>query len=134
MPHSPSSFWRCVFWTKGIYNYLASVSMFFLDDWLRAMWDVPPGDPVYRTMFLALCFSFGMGYSTVSRDLTKNHAVIRMGILGQLAVFGVTTWAVFLSSTPLPKIYLGPALIDLAYALAFIKFLLQYPKTAWTAW
>ena len=134
MSYCDSRCWRTVFKAKGLYNYGASLSMLFLDDWLRAMLHGPPADPAYRTMFLALCFAFGMGYSTVSRDLTKNHAVIRMGIFGQLAVFAVTTWAVFLARFPLPLIYLLPAVIDLVFAIAFLVFLWKYPKTIWTQW
>lgn len=130
--------WRTLFKVKGIYNYAASVGMFFIDDWLRARFSdpqsIPPADPVYRTMFLALCFAFGMGYCTVSRDLTKNHAVIRMGILGQLAVFAVTTWGVFLAKPSLPSLYMAPAAVDLAFAIAFLVFLWKYPKSNWTQW
>ena len=129
-----SAFWRNIFRIKGLYNYLASVSMLFLDDPLREWWNAPSADPVYRTMFLALCFAFGLGYSTVSRDLTQNHAVIRMGIFGQISVFAVTTWAVFLSASPLPPFYMFPAMIDLIFAIAFLVFLWKYPKTVWTQW
>jgi hypothetical protein len=81
-------------------------------------------------MFFALCFAFGLGYLQVSRDLRKNHAVIMMGILGQISVFAVTTFLIVRGDPCLPSLYLVPALVDLGFAVAFTLFLWRYPASA----
>jgi len=129
MPANRYELWRNVFRVKGIYNCVASLGLLLCDDRIRAYLGAEPGDPVYRTMFLALCFAFGLGYSAVSRDLTKNHAVVGMGILGQLSVFVVTSWAISCKQPGLPVLYLLPAIVDLVFAAAFLMFAWQYPKS-----
>lgn len=121
-------FWRRVFRVKGLWNCAASVGFLLWDDALRDLLHVPHPDPVYRAMFLSLAFTFGLGYWWVSRDLDKNHGIVRMGILGQLAVFVVLAYAVGFAPQRLPWILFVPGVIDALFAVAFMIFLWQYPR------
>jgi hypothetical protein len=94
-----------------------------LRDWLHT----PRPDPVYRALFLALAFVFGLGYWWVGRDPCRNRDIIRMGVLGQLSVFTVLMYAVVFTSRPMPEPFLMPGLVDLVFALAFLVFLRNYP-------
>jgi hypothetical protein len=118
-----SVFWRVVFRVKAAWNCVGSVGFFLWDDTLRDGLHMPHPDPVYRAMFLALAFVFGLGYWWVGGDLSKNHAIIRMGVLGQLSVFVVLVYAVAFAPQPLPWSFILPGLIDLAFAVAFLLFL-----------
>jgi hypothetical protein len=130
---SGPTFWRIIFRVKGVWNCALSTGVFLFDDTSRRLLGVPLPDPVYRSMFLALAFVFGLGYWWVGRDLDRNHDIIRMGIFGQISVFAISLHAVTLAQPRLPWPYLLPGLVDLAFALAFLIFLWTYPKSAWGA-
>jgi hypothetical protein len=126
------AFWQRVFRIKGAWNCLGSVGFFLGDDALRDSLGVQRPDPLYRALFLALAFVFGMGYWWVGRDLEKNHDIIRMGIFGQLSVFALSLYAVSIARPRLPWPFLIPGLIDLVFAIAFLVFLWTYPRSDWT--
>jgi hypothetical protein len=126
-----AAFWRAVFRTKGIYNCVSSIAFFVAEDWFRDYVGITRPDPVYRALFLALAFSFGLGYWWVGGDLEKNHDIVRMGILGQLSFFSVLAYAVALGKPSLPWPYVLPGVIDLTFAGAFFVFLLTYPRSVW---
>jgi hypothetical protein len=117
-------FWRRVFRVKGVWNCAATVGFLLGDDRLRDHLQVPHPDPVYRAMFLALAFAFGLGYWWAGGDPDRNRNVLWMGVLGQLSVFAVLAYAVALAPQPLPWPFLVPGIVDLAFAIAFLVFLL----------
>jgi hypothetical protein len=131
MATNRAAFWRVVFRTKAVYNCVSSVAFFLAEDWLRDRMSVYRPDPVYRSLFLALAFTFGLGYWWVGRNLERNHDIIRMGILGQLSVFSVLAYAVGAGNPSLPWPYILPGVIDLTFAVAFFVFLLTYPRCVW---
>lgn len=127
-----AAFWRRVFRTKGVWNCGASLAFLVFDDTFRDWLRVPRPDSLYRALFLALAFVFGLGYWWVGRDLDKSHDIVRMGILGQLSVFGLTLYGVTLARPALPWPFLLPGLVDLVFALAFLVFLWTYPHSVWS--
>jgi hypothetical protein len=120
--------WRWTFRAKGLWNCGASVAFLLFDDSLRDRLGVPRPDSLYRALFLALAFVFGLGYWWVGRDLDKNLDIVRMGILGQFSVFGLTLYAVTLARPSLPWPFLLPGLVDLVFAIAFVGFLWVSPR------
>ena len=83
--------------------------------------------PVFFLMFLGLAFVLGMGYFWVSRDIHKNHDIVRMGIIGKIMVFAALIWA--WTSGQIPLILTGAGVVDLVFAVLYIEFLLTYRKT-----
>jgi hypothetical protein len=75
-------------------------------------------------MFLGLAFTFGLGYWRVGRDLTRNRDIVWGGVIGQVYVFVVVAYEVLVARR-LPAPFLGPAMVDLAFAVLFGVFLLQ---------
>ena len=122
-------FWYWVFRVKGMWNCAASVGFLLGDDALRDRLQVPHPDPVYRAMFLALAFAFGLGYWWVGCDPEKNRDIIRMGVLGQLSVFVVLAYAVGFAPQRLPWPFFLPGVIDALFAIAFLIFLWQYSRS-----
>jgi hypothetical protein len=121
-------FWRWVFRVKAVWNCSGSVGFLLGDDQLRDWLHTPHPDPVYRALFLALAFVFGLGYWWVADDPDRNRNIIWMGVLGQLSVFLILAWAVALAPQPLPWPFLGPGVIDLTFAIAFMVYLGKYPQ------
>jgi hypothetical protein len=118
------TFWSAVFRVKGAWNCTLTVVLLLFEDTFRDWQNVPHPDPAYRAMFLALAFIFGLGYWRVGQDVSQNRDIVRGGVLGQLAVFSVVAYEVFLKQR-LPLLYLGPASVDLSFAVLFGIFLLQ---------
>jgi hypothetical protein len=83
--------------------------------------------PAFFQMFLGLAFVFGIGYFWVSKDLDRNHDIVRMGIIGKFFVFTAMLWAWI--SGQIPLILTGAGVVDLVFAVLYIEFLLTYKKT-----
>ncbi|NOZ95293.1 MAG: hypothetical protein GXP47_11255 [Acidobacteria bacterium] len=81
----------------------------------------PPTYPVFFLMFLALCFIFGNGYHWVSRDLGRNHGIVRLGIIGKLIVFAGLAWAGLTGQ--IHPILVLPGVVDLVFAFLYVGFL-----------
>jgi len=77
-------------------------------------------------LFLGLAFVFGLGYYRVSRDLTKNYEIVKMGILGKLIVFIGLTWAG--ATGQVHWILIVPGIVDLVFAILYIEFLMTSEK------
>jgi len=81
---------------------------------------------VFFMMFLGLVFVYGIGYFWVSRDINKNHDIVRMGIIGKLIVFVALLWAWLAGEVPV--ILVGAGIVDLIFSILFIKFLNTYKQ------
>jgi hypothetical protein len=115
-------FWRAVFLVKAIWNVLVSVVFFFADDAIRDWLNAPRADPAYRSMFLALAFTFGLGYWRVSQNLASDRDIVRGGVIGQSCVFAVLVHEVFIAGR-LPPPFLLMGIVDLLFAVLFAIFL-----------
>jgi len=116
-------FWRTVFRSKAVWNCAGGVGLYFGDATLRESFGTPPVDATYRALFLALAFVFGLGYWRVGGVPSTNRDIVRMGVLGQAAVFVITLLAVAGGDPPWPWPYLIVGIVDLIFALLFIAFL-----------
>src|SRR5262249_17932800 len=114
MPFHPG-FWTAVFRFKGVWNCVLSILFFLGEDPLRSRLGLPHPDAAYRAMFLALAFTFGLGYWRVGQDLAANRDIVRGGVIGQASVFVVLAYEVLLTRR-LPLPFLVPGLVDLLFA------------------
>jgi len=122
-----STFWTWVFRVKAVWNCTVSVVFLFADDAIREWLGAPKADPAYRAMFLALAFTFGLGYWRVSQDLSDNRDIVRGGVIGQCSVFAVVAWEVW-GAGRLPAAFLVTGLVDLLFAELFVAFLVRTAK------
>ena len=111
-----------IFLFAGIYNIGAAVTFVFGNRWLFPLINIKDLHfPSFMFLAFSFVFVFGIGYIIVSKDLTKNHDIIRLGVLSKLLAFFVIFHGCIMSI--LPPILYGAAFIDLIWALIFIFFL-----------
>ncbi|HHQ49303.1 MAG TPA: hypothetical protein ENK19_10540 [Acidobacteria bacterium] len=119
------AYYRRLFLVGAIWNWVAA-GTFVLG--YRLIFPIlgmaQPVYPVFFLMFLGLCFMFGNGYHWVSRDLTRNHGIVKLGIIGKLIVFGGLTWAGLTGQVHL--ILIVPGVVDLVFAVLYLGFLRNF--------
>ena len=120
-------YYKKMFFVGAIWNWVATSTFIFGYKILFPLFGMSlPVYPVFFLMFLGLCFVFGIGYYWVSKDLTKNHGIVKMGIVGKLIVFVGLTWAGV--SGQVHFILIGPGIVDLVFAILYIEFLMTSKK------
>ncbi len=122
IPVSKQGYYTKLFTIGAIWNWMAA-GTFILG--YRLIFPVlgmpPPVYPAFFLMFLGLCFIFGNGYHWVSRDLGRNHGIVKLGIIGKLIVFGGLTWAGLTGQVS--PILIAPGVVDLVFAVLYFGFL-----------
>ncbi|MBC2713786.1 MAG: hypothetical protein HF978_00555 [Desulfobacteraceae bacterium] len=121
------AYYQKMFLLGAIWNWVATSTFIFGYKILFPLFGMSlPVYPVFFLMFLGLCFIFGIGYYWVSKDLTKNHDIVRLGIIGKLIVFVGLSWAGVTGQVHF--ILIGPGIVDLVFAILYIEFLMTYKK------
>lgn len=116
--------WTRVFLIKGVYNIVLSVTLLLWADEILPWLGAPVGNPVYVQLFLTLCLAFGVGYVLVGLEIRKNHGLVASGIIGQGGLFVVVAWQWMKGNVY--AIALPSGVIDLAFAVAFARFLWRF--------
>ena len=117
-----SSFFERVFLLAGIYNIGAAITFIFGQKWLFHLIKIYDLNfPSFAFLAFAFVFVFGIGYLIVSKDLSKNHDIVRLGILSKILAFFVILHGCVMNI--LPSILYSAAFIDLIWALIFIQFI-----------
>lgn len=123
------NYYQKLFLIGAIWNWVASSTFIFGYKILFPLFGMSlPLYPVFFLMFLGICFVFGVGYFWVSKDLTKNHGIVKMGIIGKLIVFVGLLWAGITGQVHF--ILICPGIIDLVFAILYIEFLRTYKREA----
>lgn len=120
-------YYKKMFFIGAIWNWVATLT--FAIGWkiLFPLFGMAsPNYLVFYMLFLGLCFVYGIGYFWVSRDISSNHGIVRMGIIGKLLVFAGFLIAWVMGEVPL--IIVGSGIVDLIFAILFIDFLKSYGK------
>lgn len=122
-----ANYFKNLFFIGAIWNWLGTLTFAFGYKLLLPLFNMElPRFPVFLLLFLGLAFVFGIGYYWVSRDITKNHDIVRLGIIGKLVVFVGLLWAGLIGQ--IAGILVGVGVVDLIFAILFIEFLISYPK------
>ncbi|QEL13543.1 NADH:flavin oxidoreductase [Limnoglobus roseus] len=130
MPLRESGLWTNVIAFKAIYNIVTSLVFFLLPFSGPAFNDIfftsKALPRTYSQLFLLHAAVFGYGFWVVSRDITKNHLVIQLGVMAKLLLAGVIL--VHWWEGNITPYLLGPAAVDLLFALLFVIFLVRMSK------
>ncbi len=116
------NYYRKMFFVGAVWNWVATAPLILGYKILFPLYNMAlPTYPVFLLMFSGLCFIFGIGYYWVSRDLSRNHDIVRLGIAGKLLVFVALSWAGITGQIHL--IWIGAGIVDLVFALLYMEFL-----------
>jgi len=119
--------WKYIFLLKAAINWLESVILLFADPWIRKLLGQEPlTNPEYSQLFLVLVFIIGIGYWWVGKDVSRNHAIVKLGIYAQSSVFVVLAYHTLVRN--LHPFYIIPGVIDLVFAILFSLFLYSYAR------
>jgi hypothetical protein len=75
---------------------------------------------------MSLVFVFGIGYYWVSKDLSKNHDIVKLGIIAKITVFLIFPYHYLIGNMPLLIALFG--VVDLIFAILFLKFLMNMKR------
>ncbi len=120
-------YYKKMFFIGAIWNWVATLTFAIGWKFLFPLFGMAfPNYLVFFMMFLGLAFVYGIGYFWVSRDISRNHDIVRMGIIGKLIVF-VSMLLAWIGGE-IPIIIVGSGVVDLIFAILFIEFLMTYGK------
>ena len=108
-------------WNWGLSLLFISLSIMnkqFLSPFLNRI----PESMMTFYAFLAAVFIFGMGYYWTSKDVQRNRDIIKMGILGKIAVFAL--FLTYTISGEVTLMGLVAATVDLVFAGLFVEVLI----------
>ena len=116
------SYYGKMFLIGAIWNWVATLPLIFGYKMILPLYGMElPRYPVFLLLFSGLCFVFGIGYYWVSRDLGRNHDIVRLGIAGKLLVFVALSWASLTGQ--IHPLWISAGIVDLVFAVLFMQFL-----------
>lgn len=122
------SYYKKMFLIGAVWNWSATITFAVGYKFLFPLFGMAlPMYSAFLMLFLGLAFVYGLGYYWVSTDIHQNHGIVKMGIIGKLIVFVEFVWAWKIGE--ISWLLLGPAIVDLVFAVLFIEFLVNYRKT-----
>jgi hypothetical protein len=117
------SYWGKIFVAGALWNCAASLALYFFHGALFSLLGMPPiDDSMFAQLFFMAAFLFGVGYYWVSRDLSRNHGIIKLGIAGKILVFAIMTYHLIFHNC-IHWFFASAGVVDLIFAGFFIKFL-----------
>jgi hypothetical protein len=124
-------YYKILFLIGGIWNIGAAISCWigsiFIPSLFFKMFGMPSPASLFpfHAMFWFI-MTFGIGYIMVSRDISKNHGVILIGMLGKIIFFIDCLTTLLLKEANIMLLFTG--IVDLVFAILFIDFLLKSKK------
>ena len=116
------SYYRWLFIVGALWNWGAAILFFFWCDPIFALLNMKAINyPAVMQLAMALVFALGIGNYWVSRDLSKNHDLVKIGIIAKILVFLVLSYHYLIGNIPLLLALCG--VVDLTFSLLFIEFL-----------
>ncbi|MBW2162060.1 MAG: hypothetical protein JRH14_19190 [Deltaproteobacteria bacterium] len=111
-------------WNWGVAGLITALALFELEGIAWFLNEVPKS-------FLWLYFSmgavavFGLGYYWVGRDVQRNRAIIKMGVVGKTMVFALIlpAW----QTGEVTALTAAAATVDLVFTILFIDVLMKNP-------
>jgi hypothetical protein len=123
--------YKNLFLIAAIWNLLAGFSCWlgavFMPDLFFGMFGMPLPVSLFplHAMFWFI-IAFGIGYLIVSRDVSKNHGIVLIGIIAKVLFF--VDCLITLASKEADLLLLLTGIIDLIFAVLFTEFLLRMRK------
>jgi hypothetical protein len=123
---SRAHYYRLLFLAAAVWNALAAGAVLFLLTRAKFRQEMGfPGPPdTISVQLLASClFVFCFGYYWVSRDLSRNRDLVKLGVIGKPLVFFVFFGHAV--ARDIPMVLVIPSLMDLLFGVLFLEFLVR---------
>ena len=117
--------WTRLFIAAAIFNLLVGLPLLLDPAMGPKLLPLPAGDFIWPRIAGGLIVMFGIGYFIVSRDLDRNRGIIGLGVAGKLMI--VLILLIYWVKGTIGFWSFSISLIDLAFALLFLRFLTRYP-------
>jgi len=118
-------FYKSGFALAAAWNWCVSILTLLFYQWFFNILGMSTPQPaLWFYLFLGSVFIFGIGYFMVSLDLSQNHAVIILGILGKIGVFAAFLYSYIIGMVHFAILCLG--IVDVIWCVFFVKFLVEY--------
>jgi len=120
-------YFRTMFTVAAIWNWSAALlfmAMAALDlPILKWFLTVIPESFLWYHLFLCLVAVYGLGYFWIGRDVIRNRAIVKMGIIGKMLVFVLLTsgWL----NGVVTILTAGAGAVDLVFTVLFIRVLMK---------
>jgi hypothetical protein len=121
------SYYRWLFIIGALWNWGAAVSFFIGYRCIFSMLNMKAvNHPFILQMFLSLVFVLGIGYYWVSKDINKNHDIVKLGIMAKAAAFLLMFY--YFITGELHFFIFSTGIVDLLFAILFVEFLLNWKE------
>lgn len=127
------TYYKRLFLIAAIWNIGAGFICWFAANFFREFFfdlfamELLPSLFAFNALFWII-IPFGIGFYLVSEDISKNHGLVFIGMLGKTFFFIITIVTMVLKEANILLPAIG--LADLIFAFLFWEFLLNYPKMA----
>ena len=121
-----AGYYRALFFAAAAWNALSggAVLLFLTNATRRSQMGFRGAPDTISLQLLATClFVFGLGYYWVSRDLSRNRDLVKLGVIGKPLVFLVFFGHALAQQIPMRLVI--PSVVDLLFGALFLEFLLR---------
>ena len=116
--------YRWLFIVAALWNWLVALISLVADEEIRSVLRMPPSaDSLNLHLSVSCICLLGIGYYWVAKDVTRNHAIVKLGIIGKVAVFSILLGHAIRGE--IPYALASPGVIDLVFAVLFLEFLIR---------
>ncbi len=120
-----TNYFKRLFQAGAIWNLAVGIEMLVLQKFIFEFLGMAPlAHPIFYQFFCVAVLLFGIGYWLVSRDLTRNHDIVRLGVAGKVLVFVFTLY--YAATGSFPWLWVIGGIGDLVFAVLFIHFLIAF--------
>ncbi len=113
-----------LFFSGALWNWSAAILLFGLSilnkELLTYFHDIPQ-TMLWYYIFIAAVVIFGIGYYWISKDVARNRDIIKMGIMGKIAIFMI--FSIYLLKGEVTFLFFLVGCGDLVFTILFFKVL-----------
>ncbi len=124
------SYYRGMLFVAALWNIGAGLPILIASMFTEALFPIfgmsVPNNLMWLQFSLSIIIVWGIGYYLVSRNISRNHWILILGILVKAAYFFIGL--IYLMSGEVNFLFLSTGIVDLIFVALFIEFLMNYKK------